>query len=213
MARPRIIVTGASGLAGRHLLEELKECFQIYAFDRRTQAQCGAPVHANICWTQVDIADLEPLTSAFGWIREAGPVDASQTRRRKVEALLAEHTDGTFGTYRRFDRQELAVRVLAAIRNLRMTIRTREMEPVGGHCLGVARDRFEEGFSVHEVCAAFSNLGAICIETLKETDPPPGLERALTERIAMAIQFGIDEILDEFETLETDGDEPCGRFR
>ncbi len=509
MARPRIIVTGASGFVGRHLLEELKECFQIYAFGRRAQAQCGAPEHANISWTQVDIAEPEPLTAAFSWIRDGGPVDAlihlaahydftgqrspeykrtnvdglrnildqaetlqlrrfvfassvaacafprdgslvteaspadarndyarskrageemvkaradkipscivrfsavysdwceypplfnfmsnwlsegwnsrmiggrgtfsipymhvrcavsfishllrnldlpesgeifiaspegavtireifdaatlayfgerrrptfvpksitavwlrfqdlagkaigrrpferpwmaryldqqlkvdaSHTRRRldwrtrsrfsilrrmpflvehlrtqplhwnevnhaamrkeesgyglkiqwllekhqdeicrrQVEALLAEDTDDTFGTYRRFDRQEMAVRVLGAIKNLRMTIRTREMEPVGGHCLGVARDRFDEGFSVDEVCAAFSNLGLICIETLKETDPPPGLERALTERIAMAIQFGIDEVLDEYESLEAGGDDPCGRFR
>ncbi len=76
MARPRIIVTGASGFVGRHLLDEIKECFHIYALARRSQAQCGAPVHPNINWTQVDIAEPEPLAATLEWIRSEDPVDA-----------------------------------------------------------------------------------------------------------------------------------------
>ena len=79
MAKPRIIVTGASGFVGRHLLDEVKECFHIDAFARRSQARCGAPVHPNINWTQVDIAELEPLTAG---------IKADPALRRKVfEAL------------------------------------------------------------------------------------------------------------------------------
>ena len=76
MVKPRIIVTGASGFVGRHLLDEVKECFHIDAFARRSQARCGAPVHPDINWNQVDIADLEPLTVSLERIRSDGPVDA-----------------------------------------------------------------------------------------------------------------------------------------
>ncbi len=165
-------------------------------------------------WTEVNNAAMRKEESGYGlkiqWLLEK---HQDEICRREVETLLSEDTDHTFGTYQRFDRQEITVRVLGAIRNLRRTIRTREMEPVGGHCRGVARDRFQEGFSVEEVCAAFSSLGTIAIETLKEDELPLGLERALTERITMAIQFGIDEVLDEYEVLATGGDNPCARYQ
>ncbi|RLE36066.1 MAG: hypothetical protein DRJ61_01695 [Acidobacteria bacterium] len=165
-------------------------------------------------WTEVNHAAMRKEDSGYGlkihWLLEK---HQDEICRREVETLLSKDTDPTFGTYQRFDRQEITVKVLGAIRNLRRTIRTREMEPVGGHCRGVARDRFQEGFSVEEVCAAFSSLGAIAIETLKEDDPPPKLERALTERITMAIQFGIDEVLDEYETLTTGDNNPCARYQ
>jgi nucleoside-diphosphate-sugar epimerase len=165
-------------------------------------------------WTEVNNAAMRKEESGYGlkiqWLLEK---HQDEICRREVEALLSEETDQTFGTYRQFDREEIAIRVLGAIRNLRRTIRTREMEPVGGHCRGVARDRFREGFSVEEVCAAFSSLGAISIEVLKEDAPPLGLERALTERITMAIQFGVDEVLDEYEVLSTDGGNPCARYQ
>jgi len=165
-------------------------------------------------WNEVNHAAMRKEESGYGlkihWLLEK---HQDEICRRHVDALLAEDTDDTFGTYQRFDRQEIGVRVLGAIRNLRRTIRTREMEPIGGHCRGIARERFQEGFSVDEVCAAFSSLGTTCIEILKEDDPPPGLERALTERITMAIHFGIDEVLDEYEFLSADGCDPCARYQ
>ncbi len=168
------------------------------------------PLH----WSEVNNAAMRKEESGFGlkiqWLLEK---HQDEICRREVETLLSEDTDDTFGTYRRFDRQEIAVRVLGAIRNLRRTIRTREMEPVGGHCRGVARDRFQEGFSVEEVCAAFLRLGTICIETLNEDDLAPGFEQALNERITMAIQFGIDEIMDEYEILAADGGNPCSKYQ
>jgi nucleoside-diphosphate-sugar epimerase len=72
---PRIVVTGASGFIGRHLLDTLKENFQVIAMARRSQARCGAPVHSNISWFQVDIGDREPLAAVFRMVAEGGGAD------------------------------------------------------------------------------------------------------------------------------------------
>ena len=57
MELPRLIITGASGFIGRHLLDYFKEDFRIVGLARRSQLHCGAPVHNNITWYQVDIGD------------------------------------------------------------------------------------------------------------------------------------------------------------
>ncbi len=72
MPRPALIVTGASGFVGRHLLEELKEDYRIFGIARRSQRECGAPVHSNIAWMQVDIGDKEGLARTFREIVSAG---------------------------------------------------------------------------------------------------------------------------------------------
>jgi nucleoside-diphosphate-sugar epimerase len=72
MPRPALIVTGASGFVGRHLLDELKDDYRIFAIARRSQRDCGAPVHANIAWMQVDIGDREELGRTFREIASAG---------------------------------------------------------------------------------------------------------------------------------------------
>lgn len=85
--KARIIVTGASGFIGRHLLERLKDRYSICALARRSQARCGAPVHKNISWFQVDIGDREMLHRVFRQIRELGGAD--------VVIHLAAHYDFT----------------------------------------------------------------------------------------------------------------------
>jgi len=75
MALPRILVTGASGFIGRHLLEALKEEFRIVGLARRSQIRCGAPFHPNISWYQVDIGDPITLETVFKEIQAEGPVD------------------------------------------------------------------------------------------------------------------------------------------
>lgn len=76
MAEPlRVVVTGASGFIGRHLLESLKETCRVYGIARRSQVRSGAPIHPNITWFQVDIADRESLSAAFRAIRQAGGAD------------------------------------------------------------------------------------------------------------------------------------------
>jgi nucleoside-diphosphate-sugar epimerase len=72
MALPRLIVTGASGFIGRHLLAELKERYRIFGIGRRSQHEAGAPIHPNISWHQVDIGDLDSLTAVFDGIRSSG---------------------------------------------------------------------------------------------------------------------------------------------
>jgi len=74
MALPRIIVTGASGFIGRHLLDSLKEEYEVYAIARRSQLRCGAPVHPNIRWLQVDIGERDHLASLFNRIRLEGAI-------------------------------------------------------------------------------------------------------------------------------------------
>ncbi len=75
MDLPRLVVTGASGFVGRHLLEALKAKYKIFAIARRTQRQSGAPVHPNISWLRVDIGDIEPLETVFRKIRDTGGAD------------------------------------------------------------------------------------------------------------------------------------------
>jgi nucleoside-diphosphate-sugar epimerase len=69
---PSLIITGASGFVGRHLLDGLKNEYRIFALARRSQHDCGAPVHPNIAWMQVDIGDRETLTRTFREIATAG---------------------------------------------------------------------------------------------------------------------------------------------
>lgn len=72
MPLPALILTGASGFVGRHLLDELKEERRIFAIARRSQRQSGATVHPNIAWMRVDVGDREGLARAFREIATAG---------------------------------------------------------------------------------------------------------------------------------------------
>lgn len=75
MGLPRLIITGASGFIGRHVLDGLKEEYEIVALARRSQKRCGAPVHDNIQWLQVDIRYPDLVSEAFAKIRETGGAD------------------------------------------------------------------------------------------------------------------------------------------
>lgn len=72
MTLPAIVVTGGSGFVGRHLLDELKNKYRIFAIARRSQRECGAPQHPNIAWMRVDIGDREELSRIFREIETAG---------------------------------------------------------------------------------------------------------------------------------------------
>ncbi len=72
---PALILTGASGLLGKYLLEELKNDFRIFAIARRSQHECNAPKHSNIAWMRADIADLNSITRTFREIKTAGGAD------------------------------------------------------------------------------------------------------------------------------------------
>jgi nucleoside-diphosphate-sugar epimerase len=72
---PTIILTGASGLIGRTLLEEWKNDFRFFAVARRTQQDCEAPVHPNIAWMRADISDQDRISEVFREIATAGGAD------------------------------------------------------------------------------------------------------------------------------------------
>ena len=91
MSPGRIIVTGASGFVGRHLLEALKDDHLVFALARRSQARCGVPVHPNVRWYQADIGDRTALEAVFREVREAGGAE--------VLVHLAAHFDFTGEEY------------------------------------------------------------------------------------------------------------------
>lgn len=72
---PALILTGASGLIGRYLLDELKNDYRIFAIARRSQQECGAPRHHNIAWLRADIAEINSISKAFREIITAGGAD------------------------------------------------------------------------------------------------------------------------------------------
>jgi nucleoside-diphosphate-sugar epimerase len=75
MTRPRLVITGASGFIGRHLLQGLMGHYDIVALARRSQLRCGAPFHDTISWRQVDIGQEELVNEAFEQIRKEGGAD------------------------------------------------------------------------------------------------------------------------------------------
>jgi len=68
----RVVLTGASGFLGRHVLAALKDKYRIFALARRSQHTVRAPVHRNISWHQVDIAEREELRTVFDEIQAGG---------------------------------------------------------------------------------------------------------------------------------------------
>lgn len=71
----RLVVTGASGFIGRHLLQAIRDDYQIFAVARCSQAQSEVPPHPNISWFQLDIADREAVLAVFRHVRDSGGAD------------------------------------------------------------------------------------------------------------------------------------------
>jgi nucleoside-diphosphate-sugar epimerase len=70
--RPRAVITGASGLIGRQLVEVLKEDFQVFGIARTAQKTCGVPPHPNVEWLQADICEPASLARVFDHVRKGG---------------------------------------------------------------------------------------------------------------------------------------------
>jgi nucleoside-diphosphate-sugar epimerase len=62
---PALVITGASGFLGRHLIAALRDRYRIIALARRSQQAVAVPRHRNVDWHQVDIGDEGPLTAVF----------------------------------------------------------------------------------------------------------------------------------------------------
>ena len=72
---PTLILTGASGLIGKYLLDEFKNDFRIFAIARRSQQECNAPKHQNIAWLRADVSNINSISKAFREITTAGGAD------------------------------------------------------------------------------------------------------------------------------------------
>jgi nucleoside-diphosphate-sugar epimerase len=71
----RILITGASGFIGRHLLHELMKDHRIFAVARGRAEPTGAPLHPNIEWLQADLSSRQTVLALSERIRAAGGVD------------------------------------------------------------------------------------------------------------------------------------------
>ena len=72
MAKSAVVITGASGFIGRHLVEEFKRDMRVFALARRSQRESDVPRHKNVIWMRADIADLAELTRIFHEIKQTG---------------------------------------------------------------------------------------------------------------------------------------------
>ncbi len=72
MSLPGLIVTGASGFVGRHLVEAAREDHRVFALARRSQGRSGTPAHPNLSWFQADVGERPQVEAAFRQIEQAG---------------------------------------------------------------------------------------------------------------------------------------------
>ena len=71
----RIVVTGASGFIGRHLVEALEEGAEVFALARGSPESRGVSFPAGVRWFSVDLGNREDVSWAARTIRDAGGAD------------------------------------------------------------------------------------------------------------------------------------------
>ena len=72
---PSLLITGASGFIGRHLLRALRSSHQIFALARGSPRLVGAPTGPGIEWIHADIGDRDHMAEVLAQLRDAGGVD------------------------------------------------------------------------------------------------------------------------------------------
>ena len=72
---PIIVLTGASGIIGRHLIKSFRDDAYIYAIARRSQKAVNVERHKNVHWLRIDIAEETFVERAFGYIAKKGGAD------------------------------------------------------------------------------------------------------------------------------------------
>lgn len=75
MAESGMIVTGATGFVGRHVVETFARQRRIWALSRTSPTLRGVSLPAGVQWLQVDIADRDSVGEAVGSISREGSVD------------------------------------------------------------------------------------------------------------------------------------------
>ncbi len=76
MTLPGLIVTGASGFVGRHLIQALRDDYRIFAVARRSQHRSGITTHPNVTWLQADVSERPQIGPVFRQIADLGGADA-----------------------------------------------------------------------------------------------------------------------------------------
>lgn len=71
----RILITGATGFLGRHLLNTFRRTHHVFAVARGTPEAAGAPRGPNIDWIQADVRSGEDLLEVEQFIDNAGGID------------------------------------------------------------------------------------------------------------------------------------------
>ncbi len=69
---PSIIITGASGLIGSYILQNLVNEYNIFAIARRSRKVANIPYHQNLQWIQCDIANWNALKDVSNYIKDHG---------------------------------------------------------------------------------------------------------------------------------------------
>jgi nucleoside-diphosphate-sugar epimerase len=72
---PTLILTGASGFIGSHILNCFRDDYKIYAFARRSQKEANIPYHHNVHWVQCDITNTDALNEVMNYIADSGGAD------------------------------------------------------------------------------------------------------------------------------------------
>ena len=92
MAKPRVLVTGMSGLIGRALRKQLEGRFELRALNRGTIE--GVPCH------RADIANLEAIAPAFEGVDTVVHLAADATSPNPPwDSILSNNVTGTYNVY------------------------------------------------------------------------------------------------------------------
>jgi nucleoside-diphosphate-sugar epimerase len=75
MSLPGLIITGASGFVGRHLVQALRDDYRIFGIARRSQVRSEVPAHPNVTWYQADVGERPQVESVFRQIVDLGGAD------------------------------------------------------------------------------------------------------------------------------------------
>lgn len=75
MAKPWVIITGATGFLGGRLVRQLQKEYRIVAIGRRSPYEAGVPEGPDIEWLRIDIGDFDRLREGFTRIRDLGGAD------------------------------------------------------------------------------------------------------------------------------------------
>lgn len=72
---PGLVVTGASGFVGKHVLASLAGRYRLFCLARRSRVEAGVPEYEDLRWTQVDIARWETMRDVVNCIKDHGGAD------------------------------------------------------------------------------------------------------------------------------------------